>query len=88
VEANSEAEKGSSKVVITYPNSEPKTYSSSWYFNYNDFKTKGNTIFIIRDLLSHSSEVSDLQVNNIQWIENKILLRLWYCTVSVLWVLF
>lgn len=70
VESNSEAEKGSNKLVLTLPNSEPKTYSSNWYFNYNDFKKNGNTVFIISDyyLLCLSSEISDIQVNNTQWI--------------------
>lgn len=49
VETNIEPEKGSNKLILTLPNSEPKTYSSNWYFNYNDFKTKGNTIFVIGD---------------------------------------
>jgi len=42
MESDNEIEKGSNKLVVTFPNSEPKTYSSNWYFNYDDFKTKGN----------------------------------------------
>jgi len=40
VESENEVEKGSNKMVLTFPSSEPKTYSSNWYFNYDDFKTK------------------------------------------------
>ena len=46
VESDNEVEKGSNKFVVTFPNSEPKTYSSNWYFNYDDFKTKGNKTFV------------------------------------------
>lgn len=45
IESDNEVEKGSNKLVVTFPNSEPKTYSSNWYFNYDDFKTKGNKTF-------------------------------------------
>jgi hypothetical protein len=48
MEANSEVEKGSNKIVLTLPNGEIKSYASNWYFNYDDFKTKGNKIFILR----------------------------------------
>lgn len=46
MESDNEVEKGSNKLVVTFPNSEPKTYSSNWYFNYDDFKTKGNKTFV------------------------------------------
>jgi len=46
MESNNEVEKGSNKLVVTFANSEPKTYSSNWYFNYDDFKTKGNKTFV------------------------------------------
>jgi hypothetical protein len=49
VESENEVEKGSNKLVLTFPRSEPKTYSSNWYFNYEDFKTKGNKTFVILD---------------------------------------
>jgi hypothetical protein len=49
VELDNEVEKGSNKLVVAFPGSEPKTYSSSWYFNYDDFKTKGNKTFVIMD---------------------------------------
>jgi hypothetical protein len=49
LETNNEVEKGSNKLSLTLPNRELKTYTSNWYFNYDDFKTKGNKIFILRD---------------------------------------
>jgi hypothetical protein len=48
IEANSEVEKGSNKIILTLPNGEVKTYASNWYFNQNDLKTNGNKIFILR----------------------------------------
>lgn len=45
VESDNEVEKGSNKLILALPNSEPKTYTSNWYFNYDDFKTKGNQTF-------------------------------------------
>jgi hypothetical protein len=68
LETNNEVEKGSNKLVVTVPNSEPKTYSYNWYFNCNDFETKGNKIFVIRKYrhLSFSYQTSDRQVTSIQ----------------------
>ncbi|PNF29921.1 hypothetical protein B7P43_G07271 [Cryptotermes secundus] len=40
IEINSEAEKGSTKMILTLPNRKLETYTSNWYFNINDFKTK------------------------------------------------
>lgn len=48
IEINSEAEKGSTKLILTLPNRKLETYTSNWYFNINDFKTKGNKTFILR----------------------------------------
>jgi hypothetical protein len=59
LESDNEVEKGSYKLVVTLPNSEPKTYSSNWYFNYDDFKTKGNKTFVIVDNRGISCIYSD-----------------------------
>jgi hypothetical protein len=48
MEINNEVEKGSTKLIMTLPNRKLETYTSNWYFNLNDFKTKGNKIFILR----------------------------------------
>lgn len=48
IETNSDVEKGSNKIILTLPSGDIKTYASNWYFNYNDFKTNGNKIFILR----------------------------------------
>jgi hypothetical protein len=48
MEINSEVEKGSSKLILTLPNKKLETYTSNWYFNFYDFKTKGNKMFILR----------------------------------------
>jgi hypothetical protein len=47
LEINNEAEKGSAKMILTLPNRKIETYTSNWYFNFNDFKTKGNKMFIL-----------------------------------------
>jgi hypothetical protein len=59
VESENEIEKGSNKLVLTFPSSEPKTYSSNWYFNYDDFKTKGNKAFVTVDNRQNSSIYRD-----------------------------
>jgi hypothetical protein len=46
VESDNEVEKGSNKLVVTLPSSEPKTFTSNWYFNYDDFRTKGIKTFV------------------------------------------
>jgi hypothetical protein len=61
VESENEIEKGSNKVVLTYPNSEPKSYSSNWYFNFDEFKTKGNKTFVIVENRQNNSIYSDYQ---------------------------
>jgi hypothetical protein len=48
VEINNEVEKGSTKLTLALPNRKLETYTSNWYFNINDFKTKGNKMFILR----------------------------------------
>lgn len=59
LESENEVEKGSNKLVVTLPSSEPKTYSSNWYFNYDDFKTKGNKTFVAVDNRGISCIYSD-----------------------------
>jgi ABC-type molybdate transport system substrate-binding protein len=59
VESENEIEKGSNKMVLTFPNSEPKSYSSNWYFNFDEFKTKGNTTFVIVENRQNNSICGD-----------------------------
>jgi hypothetical protein len=48
IEVISELEKGSSKLIQTLSDGRLETFTSNWYFNLNDFKTKGNNMFILR----------------------------------------
>ncbi|PSN46736.1 Apolipophorin [Blattella germanica] len=40
LESNNELEKGSNKLILVLPNKEPATYVNSWYFNYDDYRSK------------------------------------------------
>ncbi|KAJ9587837.1 hypothetical protein L9F63_018709, partial [Diploptera punctata] len=37
-DSNTQEDKGDNKLVLTVPNSEPRTYESSWYYSPEDFK--------------------------------------------------